>query len=1186
MSATPTFPRPATLDRLQGNGHFVIEASAGTGKTFTIEHLVVDRVLQGVDIAAILVVTFTERAAGELRTRIRALLWKMLAAARAGEHASAGEPAWTLDAQAQQRLAGALARIDTATIATIHAFCQRLLTEHAFAHQRLFTQRLADGREVFSSVFRDFLRRGLKDDPELEPLLRPHLSGGGFGEDEALLALEEQLYAVVRFHGALEPRPDVGAIDQALAHLPSRLPTVEALAEARGHKGSVARITRVFGGIHAAIEAARATSGMRRILALGALLQADGSSSLLEYALDTLPKIDHPASSAYERFLREVRPRLPDPRALLFHHLREPLRARLRAWKADQGLFDYDDMLEVVAASLDGPSADEVKRSLRSRYSFVLIDEFQDTDPVQWRVFFDLFGEAGSGTSLAVVGDPKQAIYGFRAADVQTYLSARERLLGSTDEAVLEQRLVRLTSNFRSSARMIDAYNAVLQGGTPAFFSADRRITYGPESLVRCGQPRIRLARGGEDVAPFVVLRKTLARDRAGKAETVEPVARFIAAEVKRLLADEHLEYFDGKAAAPRRIQAGDVYVLARSAADAHAVARELTLAGVPSTFFKLDGLFETDEVGDVIDVLEAVVDPYDRRRRARAWLTPFFELTPGEVELALEAPDDHPLVQRLRDWHEHARRRDVRRLFAALVEESGLSARAALVPSLQRQLTNVQRVLELLAEEARRRHAPLEELVETLRAWRSGRSQPAQQDADTQPRDSEASAVQLMTMHASKGLEAPVVFLVGGTGAAPARGLQVFHRGDQRCAWYGKPPADVADAVEREKRGEDERLLYVALTRARVRLYAPCFEVGEGPDARAARLTGSYGVLNGRLVALLQAEQGAPGFSVVSLDEQAPVADAAPSTLATWRLPLTPTAPADLEPRRRALARERRGALVTSYSQLAARGPPVEVEREDVTGETNYVPTRDDELVTSNVVGNFLHDAIEQLDLARVAAFPSIYEFAESPDVRPLVERLADRAGIEARQRPHAYRLLWAALRRPISLGKAGVVPGIATLPRVLRETEFLFPIPEAGHPLLGRARGPDASFEVGRGLVKGFIDVVFEHDGRLYFGDWKSSVLRDARPEALAKYVKAHFDWQIVVYGVAVLRLLGVRTEADFERRFGGFLYFFLREMARGEEGQPAPGVWFERPDWATVQQWERELLHHDFGGREGTA
>jgi exodeoxyribonuclease V beta subunit len=452
------------------------------------------------------------------------------------------------------------------------------------------------------------------------------------------------------------------------------------------------------------------------------------------------------------------------------------------------------------------------------------------------------------------------------------------------------------------------------------------------------------------------------------------------------------------------------------------------------------------------------------------------------------------------------------------------------------------------------------------------------------------------MTMHAAKGLEAAVVFLIGGANDSASGPLSVYHQQGERRAWQGVVPKLLREEVEREQRGEDERLLYVALTRARARMVLPQFiAIDKSGESGPANLSGAYGPLNERLWHLLQGEIDPALFEMKALPT-ALGADAAlvqtgtqHAALANWQPPplLQPDARHE-SGHLRAIARSRTGALVTSYSQLArgAKQEPLEVDKQEAMRETHDAQTSAGALVSSNVVGNFLHDALELLDLARVSTMPSAETFASSESMRALVEPLADRAGIALAQRPHAYRLLFAAVRCPIPIGPFGRVPCIAALAKVLRETEFLFPIPERNHRLLGAPRdGAEEPFAVGRGFVKGFIDVLFEHEGRVYFGDWKSSVVRDASPAALSSYIASHFHWQIVVYSVAVLRMLDIHDEAAYERRFGGLLYFFLRNMEATPPGAETQGTWFERPDWTTVKQWERELLQHSFAREERT-
>jgi exodeoxyribonuclease V beta subunit len=475
---------------------------------------------------------------------------------------------------------------------------------------------------------------------------------------------------------------------------------------------------------------------------------------------------------------------------------------------------------------------------------------------------------------------------------------------------------------------------------------------------------------------------------------------------------------------------------------------------------------------------------------------------------------------------------------------------------------------------------------------------------------EAESGAVQVMTMHKSKGLEAPVVFLAGGFTGPGGKGaaLSIFHDGDgQRAAWVGPADGEVAEACAREEREEAQRLLYVALTRAGARLYLPyfgpldadgqrqCEALGLAAPGAEYRPGGAGALLNARLKALREAGRaGVPeGFALEVLAcRAAPQARlAAAGALAGWMPP-----DALLEPERddalemAALRREHAGFFVTSYSRLAAaeraaaedEGP----EEGPATAPDAWAPVAEDELPPGVETGRFLHEVLEAVDLPAARGAASLGAWREGGALDALVARVARLHGIEERHLDRAAAVVWAALRSPLRLpGTGRVLAGVAQAERVVREMEFLFPIPEAAHPLLGRARLPAGTrYTVERGCVRGFVDVLFEHEGRVYFADWKSDLLPDYGPEALAARVTADYALQEQLYTLGVVRLLGVRDEADYEARFGGSLYCFLRGM---DPREPGAGVIGTRVSFRQVVAWEEALLgRRDWGLGAATA
>ena len=438
---------------------------------------------------------------------------------------------------------------------------------------------------------------------------------------------------------------------------------------------------------------------------------------------------------------------------------------------------------------------------------------------------------------VVLVGDPKQSIYRFRGADVDTYLRAREDVIESGGACVALER------NFRATEALVDATNALFGAGHGSpFFTG--RMTYSP---VACGRPdRVLVDGAGIPASPVHVLRF----EREIPLGTLGSV---IAREIQTLT-DPAKPW----RLADRALAHEDIYILTRTRGEGRTVAVALRAAGVPYAFYKEDGLFQSDEAKEIRALLLAIDDPDDRARRMSAWLTPFFALPLSEVELARDLPASHPYVARLHAWRALAQARDFEGLFASIVRESGVVRREIFFADGERELTNYQHVLELLLEYATHAHATLRDVVYALSGLIDRTRIPLDIEGNVQRLESERRSVQIMTVHKSKGLEAAVVFVAGGASRGGEDGVRVYHDEDRRLAWVGSLHPMVKPLVTEEEREEDQRLMYVALTRAKGRLYLPSAVDG----GKAARLRGgAYEVVNRRVFDLI--ESATPGFSV-----------------------------------------------------------------------------------------------------------------------------------------------------------------------------------------------------------------------------------------------------------------------------------------------------------------------------------
>jgi exodeoxyribonuclease V beta subunit len=1024
-----------------------------------------------------------------------------------------------------------------------------VLTENAFASRRLLTQRHVDSGRAFADAFTETLRAELATDRRYEPYLRAFIASG-----KPLDRLQRMLSAAHvqrRPFGIAYDEARLGGAIEAYAAVP--YDAALGLAVRRHAGGTVAnaveaRAVRLGEACWRFLASRDAPAFLREIDAA-----VDGSSkkdffSYVETKLPAPP--DGPVALFRERFLAVADAAMPLALAVcgLFLPLCE---ARLEVRKRAAGLYDYDDMLSQVAQALRGPGGPALEAALRARYRLAIIDEFQDTDAVQWEIFRAVFAASGGKNPLYVVADPKQSIYGFRGADLPTYRQARRQLAGG-DAAT-----VTLARNFRSTPEVIEAYNAILDpdAGEPFFRERD---------LYR--QP-VTPAEGA--VAPPAVPVVLMAVRPAPGAE----VAKLPLRQVRRALTGAIAQEIEALRAGPSPPALREIFVLTRLNAEAQQVAAGLREAGIAHVLYNQEGLYATDEARHVRDLLAAVDDPRDVERRLRAWLTPFFGLSLADLPACVGLPAGHPLEERLAAWHALAEARDFPRLFDRIVDDSGVACRELGRGGSARRLTNYRQLLELLLADGARTAASLGDLVRRLSALMEQATSPLPEEGNVQRREGDHDAVQIMTMHKAKGLEADVVFLYGAFTPFKGQGVKAYQRGGERVLHAGVPRrAEIEEALAAESQGEDQRLLYVALTRARRRLYLPYaasadVEVPFGSQQLYWRVGGGYHHVHRRLRELVDDRDPRLRRETREIVCPAPADDRAArlAALAAFRPDpalLGWSFPAEALAERR---RRHAGIVVTSYTRLkearAAAAPATEIldEVDTASGDAAAAGAPAAGLPGGAPWGIFLHALLEAVPLGSLAGAPALGAWAARPEIAALFEGAMRRADRDARHRAEVERVVHAALTTPLPLGQLGAgapaLAGVAAADRVAREVEFLFPFPEAAG---GAARG----------FVKGYIDLVFEHAGRTYFADWKSDLLPSYAPEAVAAHVASHYELQRRLYALALVKMLGIDDAAGFEARFGGTAYVFLRAL-------PASGgIALGRPSWDDVRRWEDDL------------
>ncbi|WP_082987904.1 exodeoxyribonuclease V subunit beta [Bordetella bronchialis] len=1308
--AAPRDPQATPLDvlRFPLHGSRLIEASAGTGKTFTIATLYVRLVLghggeQGYDRPLmppqILVVTFTEAATQELRDRIRARLAQAAACFLADpdsvvERPPGEDPLHDLRADYPPASWAACARklqlavewMDEAAVSTIHGWCNRMLREHAFDSNSLFQQTLEQNTApLMAEVVRDYWRAHIAP---LDAISAAEVRAWWPGPEE----LQAQLLPVLRFApelkapgqaGLAHGLDDAGAAAGAEADGAGRAPC-DLLRTARQRRQAqlgrlkapwlswLPELRRLFDeGVSAKrvngrqIQARYYESWLENLRAWcedpdARIPQLTETAWLrLGPGLDEAWKgdpPDHPAFAALAE-LREQTRALPEARHDVLRHAADWVSRRFAGEQAQRAQMSFDALLDQLDAALAGPSGAALAETLRRQFPVALIDEFQDTDPVQYRIFDAVYRVADNdkGSALILIGDPKQAIYGFRGADIFTYLRAR---------AAVDGRLYVLGRNFRSSVPMVRAVNHCFLAaerrpeGEGAFLFRRRDANPVPFIPVQANDRPDRLVVAGTATPALTMWWLPQAEDGKpmGAGAYVETMADACAGEIARLLtlSQQGSAGFaprdavrasaspDGPAAARQApgpaasplstaflapLRPADIAVLVDTGRQARAVRRALSRRGVRSVYLsERQSVFASPQAGEIEFWLRACAEPDDGRALRAALATPTLGVPwqeldrVGQDELEWEAR-----VQQFRGYARCWREKGVLPMLRRLLDDFGVPARqlsAGEDPGQaagdgERVMTDILHIAELLQQASTQidgEHALLRHLAEMRHAAAQGE----ENDALTIRLESDADLVRVITVHKSKGLEYPLVFLPYAAAFRPVRPDAVplsWHDEDGELKVSLVPDAHGHARADRERLGEDLRKLYVALTRAR---YATWVGVAPLADLQASAL--------GYLIGKGQAGQDEPLADVLEAwrDGHADIAlreAPAPGEIRYRADAVGRAAPGPAGGARTMRRTVRDPWWVASYSSLrTARDGAMEAEpetaREDVFLEAaesdNPASAAGDGSVDTRgmavrsppgTVPSAARDALGALHAFPAGAqagtfFHELLEWAAAQGFatvagQPEAARLAVARLCEVRNWSDWTEPLTAWLldtvARPMALPGMPGMPGQAVPPVALAgvggyiaEMEFWLGADNVDVARLDRIvrahtleQAPRPALEPGRihGMLKGFIDLVFEHQGRYYVLDYKSNRLGDDdsayTQAAMRQAMLGHrYELQYALYLFALHRLLRSRLpDYDYDRHVGGAAYVFLRGTRA-----PQGGVFVDRPPAAMVQALDR--------------
>lgn len=1164
-----------------------LEASAGTGKTFALAgiflRLLVEEKIPASDI---LVVTFTEAATAELRDRIRRRLAEALLALE-GKFTE-DKLLIELVSRTQERreaainsLRNALEIFDLIFISTIHGFCQRTLQDSAFESGSLFNVELvADQAGLIREIAADYFRRQTYSGGELLASLALHQK---LTPDIFAALLQRFLtYPELKLLPAAPPR--------LVAEVAADLQTAFAGCVSEWKKSASNRtdLLNYFvgrkkwaNGAHAkpsAIEAAmnRLNAGLVTNTMSTGIWDAIQffSVSVIRNAVGKKSQMPIPHPPLFDACEKLVALAAEYALAQRLDFL-DTARAALAKCKQEAKQQSYDDLISRLATALDGSSDSALANSVRKKFRAALIDESQDTDPLQWKIFRAIFANSPTHR-LYLIGDPKQAIYGFRGADVNTYLQAAETAKSKYS----------LDTNWRSESALVNAVNTVFDGAEKSGAFVEKQISFAPVKSAQNADAEPLVFADGQRPPPFQIWSWSTDNGplSAKSAQKVLPAA--VAAEVSRLLRED---VRIGKT----RLNPRDIAVLVESHRQAGWVQKALHDLLIPSVEQAMDSVFESDEARELQWILAAILNPSREAGVKCALTTDTLGLNGNQLqELVANEMAWQTRLQEFAEFRASWERDGFFLMFSKLLRWEKVVENLLRFRDAERRITNVLHLAELLEAASRTEHLGPARLVQWLEKRRASDEAAAE---EFQLRlESDDDAVQIVTVHRSKGLEYPVVFCPFIAKDASLRPIKsggqkfldvvLFHDpATNDLTWDLNSPPDEKHEQQATKEllAEKVRLLYVALTRACHRCY-----LVSAPYARS-KSTALAWLLNGRSeqlsdpVAFLDAQPANPEDWK---NRWLAIAEKAPSAIAIADVPLEQgkiwepkkSATAKLAPK--ICAREIKPSwFLSSFTQLsqqafaheAAAAPDLpDYDAMIVESKTPDAAELDAAgifaLPAGARTGDCLHQILEQFDFAN----------ADAQTVTVLVRQQLQAFGLAEPQHIVAVSEMLERLRQtPLDSENPNFTLAHTNQAQRLSEMEFHFPtgaldaeqLVELIRDQKNSSAKPSAKTPRIEGFLKGFIDLIFEFDGRFYIVDWKSNLLghqvEDYSPAAMQREITARgYDLQYHLYALALDKYLRARlTGYDYEKHFGGVRYIFLRGVT---PEKPELGVFRDRP------------------------
>ncbi|MFH5833879.1 exodeoxyribonuclease V subunit beta [Halalkalibaculum sp. DA384] len=1174
-------------------GQHLVEASAGTGKTYNITSLFIRSILEKeTAVDEILVLTYTKAATAELKERIMSRLRDSVQVLSRGEAPEGDEFLVQLLDYIEKRdkavklLEKALHNFDEASIFTIHSFCQRALQEQSFLSGITFdTELVADDTELVQEVVDDWWRNLVE---ESESTLHQRIWLNILREEGYL---PDKLATIVAA-GLGKPYLKLSVDVTAEATRPEELEELKQLFEKLkdnwvGNQGDIQKLLLSDAMDGRKYQSRYLDPWMEAItewlekelpsLAFPDKLDRFSIDYIREYGTkkgESPPQ--HPFFYCVKAFIEQadrVRSWIPEFKKEMINYGRSGVRER----KQSAGVMGYDDLLVLLQEALNRvPTGTTLASFLREKFPVALVDEFQDTDPIQYNILETIYPADSPDTALFLVGDPKQSIYSFRGADVFSYLNARN--------GVPENQQYSLDRNFRSDPDLIGAVNALFDQESP-FWVDD--ISFAPvqaadievKPFIQEGKkPPLLQFSESEHVNPGEQVNKGEARERAAGV-TAESISRLL-----------NRGQSGGATIGENPVRPKDIAILVRTHRQADLIREKLEQRSIKCVQYSEKSVFETGEARNIELLLKAVAEPRNDELVRTVLATGLFEYDAHDL---LRFKEDEQAwtenVSRFSEWNRIWLERGFSSMFRSFLLDAEVEQHLVGLEQGERKLTNTLQLGELLQAREQEHQEGMFELVKWLSRKRR---EPDNRIEEEQLRlESDEELVRIVTMHRSKGLEYPIVycpFLWDGAHFSDKGDPFLYHDSEDRhqaaidLNEKGNP-ARRRHRLEaaREELSESLRLAYVALTRAKQHCRI-VYESASGIEfSPLGYLLLGKEEIDQQLVAKIGTAENSSSLPPEKLRKALESLLAEHSNLFAREVindqSYTEFRAAESDDKSRscrqltAAKAVQSRSIVSSFSSImhpsSDRGdedPDDEFFLPEERGITDDDPERTIFTFPKGPqAGTCVHTIFEDL------------RFAGGEDLDEVIAYNLDQFGFEPEWLPVVKRMVQTVLQKPL---KEGLSLNRLEEKKLLKEMEFYFDLRSFLRDALvniirGRRAGP--ATVINEGFMKGYIDLVFAFDGQFFIADYKTNylgdALRDYTPGILREEMNlAGYDVQYHIYAVALHRYLEQRVpNYAYETHFGGVFYLFVRGMTGGADRN---GIFYDKPDLQKIRQLDQ--------------